>query len=370
MFEGVKSFCTIDAFKILYDELWFTYLKDFEEKNNGIRILPTPFTYTIVDLNNTIREKNVRSNEMNPVEKINSITRIAGVDNQSIGIDNNSYIEVLPHCETTAKIQTYMRIVKRLCKGLKSDISNLTDEDRDKLVKANIHSYNLSKKVYEEIKVIWDDRLNRNLPSKIIDPVHTINFKLNTGDNVMEFVPSEESNNEDQVIALIDRYGNDCSAAKLTSSKSSFKFEASFIDIFNKPRGRRWELKNSQKTKFSTKIQRRYHSTKISYSNQQVIEKYNKVLNKFNSPRIWEKPVLFNNNEIIKSCNNDFYSIWSFRSVGNNTKSLNNLMNDTTQFLNSQVIYMTRDNMTKLMKLLKKTDSNKVNDTGILQIKR
>ena len=45
-------------------------------------------------------------------------------------------------------------------------------------------------------------------------------------------------------------------------------------------------------------------------------------------------------------------------------------MNDSTQFLNSQVIYMTRDNMTKLMKLLKKTDSDKVDDTGILQIKR
>ena len=283
MFDGVKSFCTIEAFKILNDELWYTYLNDFEENNDGIRILPTPFTYTIVDLNNTIREKNVKSNEMNPVEKINSITRIAGIDNQSIGIDNNSYTEVLPHCETTTKIQTYMRMIKRLCRGIKLDQSNLTDDEKIKQDKSNVHNLNLAKKVYEEIKVLWLDRVNKNLPNKIIDEVHNINFKINLELNTVEFIPSEESYTEEQVVALIDRYGSDCSIEKLTQTKNSYKFENDFIDIFDRPRGRRWELKNNQKSKFSTKIQRRFHSTKIT--NDITIVKDNKLISKLNETR-------------------------------------------------------------------------------------
>ena len=109
MFNGIKSLCTQDAFNLLYDELWAGYLDNFINVNPDSRILPTPYIHAATDTNDDLREKRVTSQSYNKIEKVNAIIKISGDQNLRIGIDNTTYSDILPHCETTNKLQSYVK---------------------------------------------------------------------------------------------------------------------------------------------------------------------------------------------------------------------------------------------------------------------
>lgn len=117
MFNGIKSLCTLDAFNLLHSELWKKYLREFPKKDPESRLFPTPYIHASTDTNNDLRERRITSQIVNKIERTNSIIKITGEHNLTIGIDNTTYSDILPHCEATNKLQSYVKFVKRICRA-------------------------------------------------------------------------------------------------------------------------------------------------------------------------------------------------------------------------------------------------------------
>ena len=192
--------------------------------------MPTPYIHASTDTNNDLRERRITNQIVNKIERTNSIIKITGEQNLTIGMDNTTYSDILPHCEATNKLQSYVKFVKRICR-ISNARTQLTGENLTKLKKDHKNLIDAINKTWDDLNSIWIDRLNESLPEDIINNVCEKHFKLNS-EELCEFTPSVQFQKKDNVTEYIDNYINRCSIRKERVKNIKAIDFSTFVDKF------------------------------------------------------------------------------------------------------------------------------------------